>query len=183
MDEKGKEAINEFDRLLTTNRIRMMKVFLSFLPPGRQGIFAVCIRFSELQYALQYIRRFPGRPVVTCTSHPLSAGSLWDGSLLEQNREGIMDLLDELLPFSGPEDRTMILNLKNFLTSLSRMREMMEMTDMIKEMFPDGINGGDGISDLMGMAMGDSGADPSAILEMLKMFSASYADTGGDEPK
>ena len=192
MDEKGKETIAAFDRLLTTNRIQMMKVFLSYLPPEQQGGLAVYIKLSELQYTMQFIRRFPGRPLFTEQSTVLSLSALLDGSLLEQNQDGVLELLDELLPFSGPKERAYIQNLKTLLTSFSRMREMMAMMDMMKELFPEGMGGEGGFGDILqgmagagnmteasGMAdmvSGMTGMDPAAILQMLQMLQPSQAD-------
>lgn len=186
MDEKGKETIAAFDRLLTTNRIQMMKIFLSYLPPEQQGGLAVYIKLSELKYAMQFVRQFPGRPLFLENRTILSLNSLLDGSLLEQNQDGVLELLDELLPFSGPRERSYIQNLKNLLTSFSRMREMMAMMDMMKELFPDGMGGegdlgnifqgmskGDNMTGMSGMAdmvSGMAGMDPSVILQMLQMF-------------
>ena len=192
MDEKGKETIAAFDRLLTTNRIQMMKVFLSYLPPEQQGGLAVYIKLSELQYAMQFIRQFPGRPLFAGHRTVLSLNALLDGSLLEQNQDGVLELLDELLPFSGPKERAYIQNLKNLLASFSRMREMMAMMDMMKELFPEGMGGENGFGDILqgmagtsnmtdasGMAdmvSGMTGMDPAAILQMLQMFQSSQAD-------
>ena len=192
MDEKGKETIAAFDRLLTTNRIQMMKILLSYLPPEQQGGLAVYIKLSELQYAMQFVRQFPGRPLLRENRTILSLNSLLDGSLLGQNQDGVLELLDELLPFSGPRERSYIQNLKNLLTSFSRMREMMEMMDMMKELFPEGMGGEGGfgdifqgmsgnenMTDMSGMAnmlSGMAGMDPSALLQMLQMFQPSQND-------
>lgn len=192
MDEKGKESIAAFDRLLTTNRIQMMKIFLSYLPPERQGGLAVYIKLSELQYAMQFVRQFPGRPLLRGNGTVLSLNSLMNGSLLDQNQDGVLELLDELLPFSGPKERSYIQNMKNLLTSLGRMREMMAMMDMMKELFPDGMGGDGGFGDILqgmgssenmtqmsgiaDMISGMAGMDPSAIFQMLQMFQPSQND-------
>lgn len=192
MDEKGKETIAAFDRLLTTNRIQMMKVFLSYLPPEQQGGLAVYIKLSELQYTMQFLRQFPGRPILLGNRAILSFHSLMDGSLLEQNQEGVLELLDELLPFSGPRERAHIQNLKNLLINFSRMREMMAMMDMMKEFFPDGMGGEGGLgsilqgmsgaenmtdmSDFAGMVSGMTGMDPASILQMAQMFQSVQSD-------
>lgn len=171
MDEKGRERIDAFDRLLTNDALRMMKVFLSYLPPQQQGALAVYIKFSELQYTLQFLRRFPGRPLFMGNRHTLSFHSLLDGSLLTENQEGVLELLDELLPFSGPRERAQILNLKNLLTSLSRMREMMDMMEMMKDLFPEGAGAEGGAGDIF------QGADPSAVLQMFQMFQSPSGDS------
>lgn len=172
MEEKGKETIAAFDTLLTTNRIQMMKVFLSYLAPEQQSGLAVYIKLSELQYAMQILRQSPGRPLFRERRTVLSLNSLMDGSLLQGDSSGIVELLDELLPFSGPSERSRILQLKNLLTSMGRMREMMDMMEMMQEMFPDGMGDGEnaGFGDLFsGME------DPSALFQMFQMFQSSQS--------
>ena len=184
MAEKGKETITAFDTVLTTNRIQMMKVFLSYLAPEQQSGLAVYIKFSELQYAMQLARQAPGRPLLHSQRPVLSLQSLLNGSLFNGNQEGILELLDELLPFSGPEERSKILNLKNMLVSMSKMREMMEMMEMMKELFPDGVNfgdggngdGTDGISSMVDMFSGMSGMDPMALAQLMQMFQNAPSD-------
>lgn len=193
MDEKGKETIAAFDRRLTNNHIQMMKVFLSYLPPEQQGGLAVYIKLSELQYAMQLARQSPYRPIFEGRRTVLSLNSLLDGSLLENNQDGVLELLDELLPFSSSRERVQIQSVKNLLTSFSRMREMMTMMDMMKELFPEGMNGEGGFGDMFaGMAgMGDmtgmsgigdfaagmGGMDPTAIFQMMQMFQGTQPES------
>lgn len=197
MEEKGRETITAFDTVLTTNRIQMMKVFLSYLAPELQSGLAVYIKFSELQYAIQMARQFPGRPVLQNRRTALSLKSLMDGSLFVKDQAGVLDLLDELLPFSAPSERKRIQELKNMLAGLGRMREMMEMMEMMKELFPEGMGesgggfgdmfsamagmDGDGMSGMAGMAgMGDMfpEMDPSAFVQLMQMFQASGGGSG-----
>lgn len=193
MDEKGKETIAAFDRRLTNNHIQMMKVFLSYLPPEQQGGLAVYIKLSELQYAMQLARQSPYRPIFEGRRTVLSLNSLLDGSLLENNQDGVLELLDELLPFSSSRERVQIQSVKNLLTSFSRMREMMTMMDIMKELFPEGMNGEGGFGDMFaGMAgMGDmtgmsgigdfaagmGGMDPTAIFQMMQMFQGTQPES------
>ena len=189
MEEKGKETIAAFDRLLTTNRIQMMKVLLSHLAPEQQNGLAVYIKLSELQYTIELARRSPRRPLFGGHSAILSLNSLLDGSLFGKDREGVLELLDELLPFSGPKERAQIQNIRNLLASFSRLREMMTMMDMIKELFPDGMPadgspgdlfsgmasmagmaGADGKTDAGDAASGLGGIDPTALFQMMQMF-------------
>ena len=199
MDEKGKETIAAFDRLLTTNRIQMMKIFLSYLPPEQQGGLAFYIKLSELQYTMQFLRQFPGRPILLENRAILSFHSLMDGSLLEQNQEGVLALLDELLPFSGPRERAYIQNLKNLLINFSRIREMMSMMDMMKELFPDGFGGEGGFGDILqgmsgpdnmtnmsgvaDMISGMTGMDPASIIQMAQMFQSVQNDGANKSDK
>ena len=196
MEEKGRETITAFDTVLTTNRIQMMKVFLSYLAPELQSGLAVYIKFSELQYVMQLARQFPRRPVLQNRRTVLSFKSLMDGSLFVKDQAGVLELLDELLPFSAPSERKRILDLKNMLVSMSRMREMMEMMEMMKELFPEGMGesgggfgdmfsamGGMGGEGVTGMNNMFSGMDPSALVQLMQMFQAAgggSGDNGGD---
>ena len=199
MEEKGREIITAFDTVLTTNRIQMMKVFLSYLAPELQSGLAVYIKFSELQYVMQLARQFPRRPVLQNRRTVLSFKSLMDGSLFVKDQAGVLELLDELLPFSAPSERKRILDLKNMLVSMSRMREMMEMMEMMKELFPEGMGesgggfgdmfsamggmGGEGMGDLAGMAGMSNmfpGMDPSALVQLMQMFQTSSGSGSGD---
>lgn len=170
MDEKGKEKIAAFDRLLTNDHMRMMKIFLPCLPPKQQSVLAVCIKVSELQYTLQFLRRFPGRPLFTESRCTLSPAALFDGSLPDRDRDGILELLDELLPFSGPKERVWIENLKGFLNSMSRMKEMMATADMLKDLFPEGMGEGSRPEDIF------QGVDLTSAMQMFQMFQSSPGD-------
>lgn len=159
MEEKGTGLITAFDSLFTTNKIQMLKVLFTRLPSAQQGGFAIYIKFLELQYTLRFLRvqpvpRFAG-------SKPLSA------DFFSGDSSDTIALLDELLPFSGPAERTRIENIKNMLHNIAKMKEMMEMMEMLKEMFPEGC-GGDGENPMdffSGMA-GMSGMDMSSVFDM-----------------
>lgn len=200
MEDKGRETIARFDTLLTTNHIQMMKVLLSYLAPEQQNGLAVYIKFSELQYALQLLKNTPGQPIIRGYRTILSPQSLFDGSLLQGDNSGILELLDELMPFSGPQERARLQSIRNLLTSISQMRQMMDMMEMMKELFPEGMGNGDGgdfgnfasmFSGMAGMgdmtgtsgasdrASGMTGMDPAVILQMFQMFQSSQPDSTG----
>ena len=73
-----------------------------------------------------------------------------------------VELLDELLPFSGSRERARIENMKNMILNFKKMQEMMEMIKMMQELFPEGM-GGDNPMDLFS-GMSDPGL--SSIFEM-----------------
>lgn len=157
MEEKGKETTAAFDALLTTNHIQMLKVLLSYLPAGQQGALAVYIKFSELQYALEFLRRparqplFRGRPPILTGRTPFFLDPF------SGDTGGILSLLEELLPFSSPGEREKIQNIQNLLASLGNIREMMEMMETMKDFFPDA-------------AEGAGGMDPAAMADLFQMF-------------
>lgn len=151
MEEKGAGLIAASDSLYTTNRIQMLKVLLTRLPTPSQGGFAIYIKFLELQYAISLLRQHPTTRFAD--ARPLSA-DLFSGDTADT-----VELLDELLPFSGPAERTRIENMKNMLQSMGRIKEMMEMMEMMKEMFPEGF-GGDADNPMM------NGMDLSAMFDL-----------------
>lgn len=189
MEEKGKDTIAAFDTVLTTNRIQMMKVFLSYLAPEQQRGLAVYIKFSELQYAMQLARQAPGRPLLHGHRTVLSLQSLLNGSLLNGDQDGVIELLDELLPFSTSQERAKIEQIKSMLMNIQRMREMMDMMETMKELFPDGFGaagdmfsaagGTDGNGENDGMAnmfAGMTGMDPALLAQFMQIFQNGPSD-------
>lgn len=159
MEKMEAGPVTAFDSLFTTNRIQMLKILFSRIPPAQQGLFAVYIKFLELQYTFSLLRRHPGAR--------LSDGKQFTSDFLSGDSSDTIALLDELLPYSGPAERSKIENMKNMLQNMSRLKEMMDMMDMMKEMFPEGFGGDDPMNILSGMT-GMSGADMSAVFDMLR---------------
>ena len=176
MVEKGKETVAAFDKTLTNNHIQMMKVFLSYLAPEQQNGLAVYIKLSEFRYALQRARDFPNAPVFSDRSPILTPAFFQAMGSGEGNLDGVVSLLDELMPFGTSEECARIQSMKNLLTSFGRIREIMAMADLFKEMFPEGMgpftdagtaspgSDGPGLGGVSGMP------DADAILQMLQMF-------------
>lgn len=162
MEEKGTSPVTAFDSLFTTNKIQMLKVLFSWVPPSQQGMFAVYIKFLELQHALTLLRR-PG--MLYPTGRHLSA------DFFSGDNSDTIELLDELLPYSSRAERSRIDNMKNMLQNMERLKEMMEMAEMMKEMFPDGFGGGEnpmgGMSpmDILSNMAEMSGMDMSAAFD------------------
>ena len=145
MEEKGTSPVTAFDSRFTTNKIQMLKVLIAWLPPSQQGMFAVYIKFLELQHTLTLLRR-PG--TLFPNNRHLSA------DFFSGDNSDTIDLLDELLPYSSQAERYRIENMKNMLQNMGRMKEVMEMAEMMKEMFPEGFgSGGENPMDILsGMA-------------------------------
>lgn len=129
MEEKGTSPVTAFDSRFTTNKIQMLKVLIAWLPPSQQGMFAVYIKFLELQHTLTLLRR-PG------TLFP--NGRHLSADFFSGDNSDTIELLDELLPYSSQSERNRIENMKNMLQNMGRMKEVMEMAEMMKEMFPEG---------------------------------------------
>ena len=164
MEEQGSKTIAAFDSLFTTNKIQMLKILLPRLLPRQQGGFAIYIKLLELQYAFSFLRLHPGMQLFGDVRQ-LSA------DFFQEDSEDTLSLLDDLIPFSGPQEQAKIQNMKNMIANFKRMKEMMSMIQMMQELFPEGA-GGDGnpfdlFSGMSGMpdmaAMADMAVEPGQV--------------------
>ena len=133
----------------------MLKILFSRLVPEQQGGFAVYIKLLELQHAFMLMHRhsnvwMPGN------RKALSA------DFFQGDNSDTLELLDELLPFSGPGERSKIESMKNMLVNLKKIQEMMEMVKMMQELFPEGM----GTDNPMDMFSNMSDAGLSSIFQM-----------------
>lgn len=165
------DAIAAFDSLFTTNRIQMLKVLLPRLSPEAQGNFAVYIKFLELQYTVTFLQMHPSIPL-------LGTGKQLSGNLFQSDNADTIELLDELLPFSGPEERTKIEGMRNMLQNMGKMQEMMEMMQMLQEMFPEGMNADNPMDMFSNMA----GSDMASMFRMFGSNSMPDAPPPDMEP-
>lgn len=167
MEEQGSKTITAFDALFTTNKIQMLKILLPRLIPEQQGIFAVYIKLLELQYTLTFLRRHPDMQIFG-TAKRLSA------NFFQEDNTDTLELLDELLPFSGPEERAKIQNMKNMMENFRKMKEMMDMIQMMQELFPEGMGGDGNPMDFFTNMAGMSGMpDMSSMADMFSAFQSS----------
>ena len=155
MEEQNTKTITAFDSLFTTNRIQLLKILLPRLAPEQQSGFAVYIKLLELQYTLSLLRRHPGTRL-------MGNGRQLSADFFQGDNTDTLELLEEMLPFSGPEDRARIENIRNMIANLKKMQEMMEMIQMVQELFPEGMGG----DNPMDMFSGMSDAGLSSIFEM-----------------
>lgn len=159
MEDKGTNLVTAFDSMFSTNKIQMLKVLFTRLPDTQQSTFAIYIKFLELQYTMQFLRNHPKS--LFPNAKPLSA------DFLSGDNTETIELLDELLSFSSPEERTRIEGIKSILQNIAKMKEMMEMMEMMKEMFPEGFgNAGENPMDFFSGITGMSGMDISSVFDM-----------------
>lgn len=157
MEEKGTSLVTAFDSRFTTNKIQMLKVLMAWIPPSQQGMLAVYIKFLELQHTLTLLHRPEKYPTA---SRRLSA------DFFSGDNSDTIELLDELLPYSSQADRSRIENMKNMLQNMGKIKEMMEMAEMMKDMFPEGFGSGtDNPMDILSGMAGMTGMDMSSILQ------------------
>ena len=124
MEDQNTNAINAFDSLFTTNQIQMLKILLPWLAPEHQGGFAVYIKLLELQYAFTFLRKAPGIRL-------FGNGKQLSADFFQGDNTDTVQLLDELLPFSGPGERQKIENMKNLILNFKKMQEMMAAIEKI----------------------------------------------------
>ncbi len=162
MEEQNSKTIAAFDSLFTTSRIQMLKILLPRLAPRQQSGFAVYIKLLELQYAFSLLRSHPGMRL-------MGSGKQLSADFFHGDNSDTLELLDEMLPFSGPEEHARIENIKNMIVNLKKMQEMMEMIQMLQELFPEGM-GGDNPMDMF------SGMSDSGLASIFQMFGGDKAE-------
>lgn len=155
MESQNTQAIAAFDSLFTSNHIQMLKILLFRLSPEAQGSFALYIKFLELQYTFSYLQKHPAGPFP-------GPGKQLSGSLFQGDNADTIELLDELMPFSGPEERSKLESMKGLLQNMGKLKETMELVQMMQEMFPEGAEGDNPLSMLSGM----TGSNLSSLFEM-----------------
>lgn len=173
MENCGTSIINAFDSLFTNNKIQMLKILISHLPSENQGALAVYIKFMELQHTLTFIRQHPGMRLFGNTS-----GLSFD--FFNGDNTGTLSLLEELLPFAGPDEQNKIKGMMSMLQNMKQMREMMEMIQMMQEMFPEGMGQESGLNP-MDMLAGMSGMGGMGNMSGMPNMSDLFGMFGGGD--
>ncbi len=154
------DRVLAFDALFTTNHIQMLKLLIGYMEPSMQGKLAAYIKFMELKHTLDLITKYPHiriGPENTADASPPK----------------ISALLEDILPFSTPAQRTQLENLKNMFQTMDNMQEMMEMMELIKEMSPELFEGG--------MNFTQEG-DMSQMMDMMQMMQGMFGGTDSSAP-
>lgn len=58
MDRKQTTPMTPFDNLISNEQLQMMKLMLPYMPPGSQKLFAVYVKFLELQHTMHFFQDF-----------------------------------------------------------------------------------------------------------------------------
>lgn len=172
MAEENSDNITAFDTLFTTNHIRMCKVMLPHLDPHIQRVFAVYIKLSELLYTMSYFKMHPDKG---CGLSSQSAGRSPAGDGSEQNLSMSAGILQEILPYASPAEQIRIKEIINMMEQFKNMQDMLEMLQMMKELFPesgDGMSGGmsDILSGLNPSGEGGFSFDPEMLSQIFSMM-------------
>lgn len=159
MAENNQGKIIAFDTLFTTNHIQMLKILLTYADPTRQKALAVYIKLLELQYTLSFFRMHPAS-LLPKFPHEYE----FDAS----------KLMDEILPLCNRTEQEHINRMRNMYSNMGNIQEMIQMMQMMRELFPEGMgddtgNGSDFLSALTGM-MGTSGMPDVSDIDLSQIF-------------
>ena len=125
MTDKQEDASNvmTFDALYTTNQMQKLKVFLPYLEPSMQKHLAVYIKYMELQYTMNYVKR---HTVTLCGC-----------GLSQQEKPDLKELVRQLRRYSTPEEIRQLEQIENILQTMETVQEMTQTMNAMKEIFPD----------------------------------------------
>ena len=166
--DMANSKIASFDRIYSTDHIRMLKICLHYIPEAFRKNLSVYIKIMELQQAIKqpYPLHDQSSKTASHTAETIRAenspGDNHDDSTpgSADNTKSITNLIHELLPFCNPRERQQFQNIENMMNSIEHMRNMMEMMEMMKDM-KDMFGGeDDGFSpDMLAGMMGMDGFD------------------------
>ncbi|MCD7724789.1 MAG: hypothetical protein LUI12_04455 [Clostridiales bacterium] len=184
MAHKNEDAasVMAFDALYTTNQIQKLKVLLPYIDPSMQKHMAVYIKYMELQYTMNHVKKHPFQICGFSSSSPRTPD--------------LLKLCQELCHYSSPEEIKQLEQFQNMLQTLETVQEMSQTMAAMQEIFPDmsanGLFGGSSASP-------DDGENPEAsqpsMMDMLmnmltpeqktmfEMFQNTSAASEGTEPK
>lgn len=125
MTDKKEDASNvmTFDALYTTNQIQKLKVLLPYIEPSMQKHLAIYIKYLELQYTMDYVRR-----------HPFQ---LCGCGLSSSEKPDLCKLCKELSLYSTPAEIKQLEQFQNMLKTLETVQEMSQTMSAMQEIFPE----------------------------------------------
>lgn len=154
--QSEKDSITTFDTLCTNPAIQRLKILIPLISPHMQGTFAFYIKLMELKYTMQLFKE--GRKI-----------------LFSAADKDIQKTMEELDPYLSLQQRSRVNSMKNMYQSFHQMKDMMDMVNTMKELFPEGFDMSS-MGDIAGM--GDIG-DMSDIFNMMNQFGG--MDTNGTD--
>jgi len=125
MADKREDSSNvmAFDALYTNNQIQKLKVLLPYIEPSMQKHLAVYIKYRELQYTMNYVKRHP--PTLRgCGFSP-------------PEKPDLRSLCRELCLYSTPEEIRQLEQIQNILQTMETVQEMSQTMNAMQEIFPD----------------------------------------------
>lgn len=120
-----------FDTLISSTKLDMMKLFLPMIPASYQSMFALFIKFQEMQETIRIFKNYPN-------------GIQFSDFLPEVGVGDSPDIVSIMKPYLPEENREMFDNISNMMNIMEMMNTMSSMTgeedsmDFLKNMLsPD----------------------------------------------
>ncbi|MCI8576941.1 MAG: hypothetical protein HFG64_05400 [Lachnospiraceae bacterium] len=102
--------LTEFDYMLVTPQLQMLKAAIPHIPPSWQRMLSVFVKFQELQHVQNIF-----------SQGELSAMGL---STDQQRPSSPMELIQAIKPYAGPREREMIETLENIQLMIQTMQPL-----------------------------------------------------------
>lgn len=151
MDHFENSLMTPFDRLVSSDRLQMMKLAIPYIPPSGQRMMALYIKFEELKSTFHFFEHFKSDIHSQAFERKISSPS---------------DILNELLPFLPEKERE----------SMEQITNMLSMMDMFTSMQASDNEGGAGMGGMNPMEL-LKGMMPSGQQEMFDMYSAMFDES------
>lgn len=125
MEHRNEDAasVMAFDALYTTNQIQKLKVLLPYIDSSMQKHLAVYIKYMELQYTMNHVRKHPFQ-ICGC-------------SIPSSGTPDLRKLCQELCLYSSPEEIKQLEQFQNILQTMETVQEMSQTMAAMQEIFPN----------------------------------------------
>lgn len=100
MEDWNINQMTPFDQLTSTNTLQLLKLFIPYLPPQSQRMFAIYIKFLEFQHTLSSFRSFRQKTFTT------------------------QDVIQDLKPYMPPSASNSIDNILNMMSMMELFQGM-----------------------------------------------------------
>lgn len=111
------DQIAAFDTLFTNNHIQICKLLLPSLPKDKQYLFAILIKFWELDYVVRH-----GKKLV-CPSSDSQSGS-----------PDYQKLCNDILPYCDENETKMVQSILQILKTLDTVKTLAPLMELMKQM-------------------------------------------------
>ena len=105
MTDDFSRKMTPFDEYISDQSLQMIKLFIPFLPPKNQRMFAVYVKFLELRYTLSFFRG------------------------MRQKEQSPENIFDTMKPYMSPSDADSLDQMMNMMNMMNMMQEMQNMSD------------------------------------------------------
>lgn len=115
------DKVLAFDTLYTNNQIQLFKIILPYLEPKMQSSVAILIKYMELRYTIAFC-------------HSISNKNY------KSFHFDIDCIIKEAMPFCNMAQKESLKQIQNIIKNYRSMKDMMETMEMLKDLFPEGMD-------------------------------------------